>query len=279
MPTTTMRRLIATAAVGATLLAGCGSSGSDGKAAGTTTTTAVEQKPLTILVSNDDGYAAEGIDVLVAALDKLPDTKVIVYAPLTQQSGQGGKTTDGPLAVTDVKTAGGTAVKAVDGHPADTIRVAMDEDGVKPDVVITGINEGQNLGPLADISGTVGAARAAVARGVPALATSQGSAGFDYETAVPFILDWVKEHRAELIDHTAPVTVANMNIPSCATGTLRGLLEPKPDLDGTHGGEALKEQDCSSTAPESSLTTDVLAFNAGFVTLTDVPAKPATASS
>ncbi len=150
--------------------------------------------------------------MLVKGLQTLDDVEITVVAPLTQQSGQGGKTTEGELAVTDVETKSGYPAKAVEGYPADAINVAFDELGVEPDLVITGINEGQNVGPLVDISGTVGAARAGVANGVPALATSQGTDSFDYESAVPFILDWVTEHREALQSGDAPVEVVSMNI-------------------------------------------------------------------
>lgn len=261
------------------LLGACGSSGGSDSSATTApkeskaTTTAATAEPLQILVSNDDGYSAEGIDVLVTALQTLDDVEVTVVAPLAQQSGQGGKTTEGKLAVTDVETKGGYPAKAVDGFPADAVNVAFDELGVEPDLVITGINEGQNVGPLVDISGTVGAARAGVAQGVPALATSQGTDSFDYESAVPFILDWVTEHRDALISGDAPVEVQSMNIPSCKAGRIRGLAEVEVGTDGT---DALGMQDCVSTTPQDQLTTDVAAFLDGFVSLTEVPAEPAT---
>lgn len=261
------------------LLGACGSSGGSDSSATTApkeskaTTTAAKAEPLQILVSNDDGYSAEGIDVLVTALQTLDDVEVTVVAPLTQQSGQGGKTTEGKLAVTDVETKSGYPAKAVDGFPADAVNVAFDELGVEPDLVITGINEGQNVGPLVDISGTVGAARAGVAHGVPALATSQGTESFDYESAVPFILDWVTDHREALAAGKAPVEVMSMNIPSCETGKIRGLADVEVGTDGT---DALGPQDCASTTPEDELTTDVAAFLDGFVSLTEVPAEPAT---
>jgi 5'-nucleotidase len=261
-------------------LAACGSSGgSDGASdttapkADQTTSTAPAAKPLKILVGNDDGYAADGIDSLVTALNTLDDVEVTVVAPLTQQSGQGGKTTEGKLEVTDVETKSGYPAKAVDGFPADAINTAFDELGVKPDLVVTGINEGQNVGPLVDISGTVGAARAGVAHGVPALATSQGTESFDYESAVPFILDWITEHRDALVAGDADVEVMSMNIPSCKTGEIRGLLEVEVGTDGTG---ALDAQDCESTTPEADLTTDVDAFLDGYVSLTSVPDEPAT---
>ncbi|MBX3286246.1 MAG: 5'/3'-nucleotidase SurE [Actinobacteria bacterium] len=282
-PTSVLAALAVSAAL---VLAGCGSSDSDGAADPTTTTAAAEAtttttvaaEPLQILVSNDDGYQAEGIDVLVEALSGVDGVEVTVVAPLTQQSGTGGKSTEGDLPVTDVELASGHPAKAVEGFPSDAVRVAIDDLGIEPDLVITGINEGQNVGPAVDLSGTVGAARAAVARGVPALATSQGTgATYDYEAAVPLILDWLEEHREAIAAGEEPVAVTNLNVPSCATGEVRGLEEAEADLDGDFG-EALAAQDCSSTAAADDLDGDVALLNAGFATIgpvADAPAQPA----
>ena len=264
-------------------LAACGSDSEDagGGDGGTTTTVAssttaaATEAPLDVLVSDDDGYAAEGIDVLVEALRSIDGVTVTVVAPLEQQSGTGGKETEGPLEVTDVALASGFEAKAVDGFPSDSIRVAIDELELEPDVVITGINEGQNLGPAVDLSGTIGAARAAVARGIPALATSQGlTASPDYASSVPFILDWVAEHRAALADGTAPVEVTSLNVPTCETGEVRGLVDAEPDLDGDMG-QALGVADCTSAAEEGDLEGDVALFLAGFATMSIVQATPA----
>lgn len=270
--------LVLAAALSLGTLAACGSSSSDGaadKGSGTTaaqegeTTTTKAAAPLKILVGNDDGYSAEGIDTLVTALQTLDDVEVSVVAPLTQQSGQGGKTTpDTELKVTDVKTKGGYPAKAVEGYPADAINLAFDELGIEPDLVVTGINEGQNVGPLVDVSGTIGAARAAAKHGVPALATSQGTTSFDYDSAVPFILDWIKENRSAIEAGELEAGVTSMNIPSCDEGEIRGLLEPEVAESVEN---AIHDQDCTSTTPEADLKTDIEALNAGFVTLTPVP--------
>ena len=142
-------------------------------AAGATSTTASVPK-LTILVTNDDGYDAPGINTLVIALLKLPNVVVKVVAPATNESGTGSKTTAGTLTATQVKTQSGYPAVAVKGYPADTVRYAFDTLHIKPDVVVAGVNFGQNVGQFIDISGTVGAARAGAARGVPAVASSQG---------------------------------------------------------------------------------------------------------
>ncbi len=263
-------------------LAACGSSGgSDAssdttapKADETTTTAPVEAVPLMILVSNDDGVEGEGIDALAQGLAAMDDVKVFVVAPLTDQTGQGGKETERELAVTDVKLGSGFTARAVDGYPADSVRVAVDELGIDPDLLITGINAGQNLGPALDISGTVGAARAGVARGIPALATSQGTPEFDYASAVPLIVEWVETHRNELMTGDVPVEVTNLNIPSCSEGEIRGTVEVDAELTGDLVA-SLGAQDCTSTEPEEALTTDVEAFLNGFATFSTIPAKPA----
>ena len=129
---------------------------------------------ITVLVTNDDGVAAPGLDALVEALRTVKNTKVVVVAPATNQSGTGGNTTPGTLVTQPATTPSGYAATAVQGFPADTVTAALDQLGVKPNVVMSGINTGQNLGPLTDLSGTIGAARMAAKRGIPAVAFSQG---------------------------------------------------------------------------------------------------------
>ena len=247
-------------------------------AADDTTTTEAAQT-LTILVSNDDGVAAPGIDAVVTALAALPDTEVIVSAPAENQSGQGSKTTPGTLETSETTTAGGFPAVAVKGFPADSVNWALDGGITEtPQLVVTGINTGQNLGALADqVSGTVGAARAAVAHGIPALATSMGASDqADYDLAATYVVKWVEEHRAALLAGELAgdvILLQNMNIPYCATGEIRGEVEVTlaPNSDG-----AIQEQNCESTLPAPA--DDITAFNNGFVTLSDLPPTPPPAS-
>src|SRR6476646_2216929 len=176
--------LSAAVAVGAvTALAAC-SSDSSTPAASTTTKPATA--PLTILVTNDDGYAAPGISTVTQALAALPDVRVTVVAPATNQSGTGGQTTAGTLTTLPgtQETAPGHPATAVVGFPADSVNYALDTMHLEPDLVVSGINQGQNLGPLAAVSGPVGAAKRAAAAGIPAIAVSQGiAADPQYEVA------------------------------------------------------------------------------------------------
>jgi 5'-nucleotidase len=283
----TIRRSTAAAVVVLLALFGAACGGDDGEDAGSTsssTTTSAEAttttaaEVLTVLVSNDDGYAAPGIDAVVRALTALPDTEVVVVAPLENQSGSGSKTTEGELSVTDVETASGYPAKAVDGFPADSVNWALGGGiDVTPDVVVTGVNSGQNLGAVGNqLSGTIGAARAGAAKGIPALASSTATeAGEDpaaYDLAAEYVVAWIEEHRKALLDGTltgSELLLQNLNVPVCTTGAIRGEVEV-PMATGTEG--AIAAQDCTSTLEDPP--DDIIGFNNGFVTLSDVTVEP-----
>lgn len=238
--------------------------------AGEGSTTTVPSRPLTILVSNDDGYDTESISALVEALSALPDTEVVVAAPATNQSGQGSKVTEGELSATEVTTKAGFPAHAVAGTPADSVNWALDGGiDVTPDLVITGINVGQNLGAIGDnVSGTVGAARAAAARDIPALATSATESDqIDLDEVVGFVADWVEEHRSGLISgeyRGDALLLENLNIPVCGQGELRGVIRVEMSTSGD-GAYTKGEQDC--TAPMDPPADDITGFNNGWVTL------------
>lgn len=232
---------------------------------------------ITVLVTNDDGVAAPGIDTLVQALTKVKNTKVVVVAPAENQSGAGGKTTPGTLTTTAATTASGHEATAVQGFPADTITAALDQLGVKPNVVLSGINSGQNLGGVVDLSGTVGAARAAATRGIPALALSQGLGDApQYENAAKIAVSWLAEHRAALAKKpkTAPTTIDNVNVPNCPSGKPRGLKQVTT-ATGIEG--SIADVDCEAAVTKP--TNDIEGFNAGWAVETTVPVTAATPAS
>lgn len=276
-----MLKGLAAICVTAVVLTGCGSDKQDAADTSPTTlapTTTVAE-PLRVLVTNDDGVKAEGIDALVEALRELPGTEVTVVAPATNQSGSGGKTTTGTLTSADTTTKSGYTATAVTGFPADSIIWALDQGGIaeRPHVVLSGINDGQNIGLLVDISGTVGAARAAATRGIPALAASQGFGDPpDFPNGVAAVLAWLAENRAELLARdtasTEPSTVTNLNIPTCPTGSPRPAVQVPNDTTGA----ALAETDC--TTPHPSPKHDVDGFGHGYIVQTDnlalLPALP-----
>jgi 5'-nucleotidase len=225
---------------------------------------------ITVLVTNDDGVSAPGIDALVEALRTAKNTKVVVVAPATNQSGTDGKTTPGPLTTAPATTASGYDATAVQGYPADTITAALDQLGVKPNVVMSGINAGQNLGTLSDLSGTVGAAKMAATRGIPAVAFSQGLGDSpQYDSTGKLALQWLSKHRATLAKKpkTAPTTIDNYNVPNCPSGKSRGVLVVTTAPDANN---AVATVDCTATSPKP--TTDIEAFNEGYAAVATVPA-------
>jgi 5'-nucleotidase len=127
-------------------------------------------KPL-VLLSNDDGHASRGIAAMRAALSVHAD--VIVVAPENEQSASSHSLSlHRPLRLREVEQ----GVFAIDGTPADCVYVALHAAGRilprRPDLVVSGINHGLNLGQDAFYSGTVAAAREGALRGIPAVATS-----------------------------------------------------------------------------------------------------------
>lgn len=278
-------------AAAALVLAACGDDGGDEPAATGPTTAApttepstgtageagdegataedADVEPLVVLVSNDDGVSAPGIDALVEALREQPGVEVYVSAPAEDQSGSGDDTTPGGVEASEARTASGYPAVAVHGEPADSVAHALDTlfADEPPDLVIAGINEGQNLGPIVEISGTVGAARTAARRGIPAVAVSQGNPHPgqepDWEAGVRALLDWFVENRDRLV----PGTVVNINVPTCVPGTsIRGTVVV-PTAAHAESGNPVEPADCASTLTDP--VDDIAAFRAGFVAVSD----------
>jgi 5'-nucleotidase len=257
-------------------LAACDGGDDSDRSSASSSTTRPERAPLSILVTNDDGYAAEGIDIVVEALRRLPGVELTVVAPAANSSGTGGRTTQGVLTASEQTTASGFPATAVEGFPADAIRYAIDEVlTAPPDLVVSGINQGQNLGPISSISGTVGAAAAAVAAGMPALAASQGlGEPPDYASAARLVVEWVRAKRAALAAGDSSVVVVSLNVPTCPTGEIRGLRqEPLAERETGIG----TPPDCQSTA--TTFADDVEAFLAGFATATELGADGRTVTT
>jgi 5'-nucleotidase len=125
-----------------------------------------------ILLTNDDGITAPGILAMYRELTKLGE--VVVVAPETVQSGTGhGITLHMPLLTSRVTIENGFSGTAVDGRPADCVKLAINQLMPKqPDLVVSGMNAGANVGINVLYSGTVAAAIEAAFLGLPAIATS-----------------------------------------------------------------------------------------------------------
>jgi 5'-nucleotidase len=232
---------------------------------------AAKKHPLRILVSNDDGVKAPGIDALVQALRKEKNVQVTVVAPATNESGSGGKTTPGTLTATKTTTKSGYPAWAVNGFPADSVHYGLTKVLKKGavDLVIAGINQGENLGPLVDISGTVGAARAGAQAGIPALATSEGSLTItNFAAGADVTIDWLKANR----DHLKKGVVVNLNIPQCSAGKVRGTVKTTSDTAFPAGSNPFVPVDCTQTAGPAS--DDAGAYLQGFATVSTVSKAP-----
>lgn len=239
-----------------------------------------QREPLRILVTNDDGYAAAGIDAIVTALAADARNEVVVSAPSGNRSGSSDSTGPsdrcGDLVVTTSTTQSAYPATAINGCPADAVNYALASlysATVRPHVVISGINEGQNISlpVVTRLSGTVGAARTAARQGIPALAASQGiphtDLPYDYPSGVDAVLSWLEDHRDALLTGAASASVDNINIPSCAVASIRGTLIDVPMAPTGVG--VFDTQDCASTLENPQ--NDVEALRNGYITLSNVP--------
>ena len=129
-------------------------------------------KKLSILVSNDDGIFSDGVGMLVKELQTIAN--VTVVAPESQQSAVGHAITmQRPLRVREVSKEGKFFGYAVDGTPADCVKLAIRHlMKIKPDIVISGINHGSNTAVSVIYSGTVSAATEGTILGIPSFAMS-----------------------------------------------------------------------------------------------------------
>jgi 5'-nucleotidase len=233
-------------------------------------TTEAPVEPITVLVTNDDGIAAGGIDTVVTALSSLDWVEVVIVAPAENQSGTSDSTSPSTPPSSAATTASGVEGVAVQGFPADSVLLALDQLGVTPDLVVSGINAGQNIGPFVELSGTVGAARTAARRGIPAVAASAGlvtEGEPDYATVAELVLAWFADNQEALLDGTLPVAVTNINAPTCAPGTaVRGVLEV-PVAAAIPEGVDPFATDCASTVEAPA--DDVAAVVNGFASISD----------
>jgi 5'-nucleotidase len=137
--------------------------------------------PYRILVSNDDGVRAPGIAAVAQILQAIGE--VTIVAPAENQSGAGHSiVTSQPIFREDLTLPNGLRAIGLTATPASTMNVAL-MNIVKPlpDLVVTGVNRGYNLGFSGYLSGTVGGAREAAMHGIPAIATSMAEAAYPRE--------------------------------------------------------------------------------------------------
>ena len=180
-----------------------------------------------ILLTNDDGVYSIGIQTIAKVLAEAGH-ELLLVAPDRERSGCGhSMTMDRPVHIRNVSRLFLSAdfnAKACDGTPTDCVIIAIDAMGFKPDMVISGINQGPNLGDDLTYSGTVCAAMEGVIFGYPSIAISLVMSSKENElhneTAAEItmaLLDWVK---------TSPIpngVLYNVNVPNIPLSEIKGV--------------------------------------------------------
>ncbi|MBI1174756.1 MAG: 5'/3'-nucleotidase SurE [Sideroxydans sp.] len=170
-----------------------------------------------ILLSNDDGYFAPGLACLAGALAAIAD--IVVVAPERNRSGASNSLTlDRPLMLRQAQN----GFHYVNGTPTDCVHLAVTGMlDTQPDMVISGINSGANMGDDTIYSGTVAAATEGFLLGIPAIAVSlAGSELLHYRTAAQVVVELVQRFGKNT--HARP-WLLNVNVPDIPSGQLQGM--------------------------------------------------------
>ena len=230
--------------------------------------------PVRILISNDDGINSKGLHKLHEALSELGE--VFVVAPDRDQSAVSHSLSlYRPLRMDEVTD----HVYTVDGTPTDCINLAINGllHGQKPDLVVSGINKGENLGDDITYSGTVSAAMEGTLLGVPSIAVSLATKNdYNFDTACHYCLEISKY----VLQNKLPKdTLLNINVPGLSRSEIRGVMitrqgkrvyeEPvveKTDPRGRKyywiGGDELGSIDIENS--------DIVAVREGYVSVTPI---------
>ncbi|MBL8966800.1 MAG: 5'/3'-nucleotidase SurE [Spirochaetaceae bacterium] len=233
-----------------------------------------------ILISNDDGIHAEGIKVLAAELRK--EHEVWVFAPDQERSGVSHAMS---LRAPGKVSKHAEREYSCSGTPADCVILAgLGAIPFEPDLVVSGINRGPNLGTDIIYSGTCAAARQAVLHGLPAIAVS--CAAYREPLAYGAAASFVRRNLARLVEHCGPGLFINVNAPSSEAEDLSGQWAVpcrRRYLDRLHAFEApdghtycfLSDTRIETNEDESS---DHAVVAAGRVAVTPVLVHPQTPS-
>lgn len=233
--------------------------------------------PYRILISNDDGVRAPGIAQVAMILQAIGD--VVIVAPAENQSGKGHSITiTDPIFRQDLTLPNGLRAIGLSATPASTVNVAIRQIVTpKPDLVVSGINRGYNLGYSAYLSGTVGAAREAVMHGVPAIAASlaEEGAASNYVHAAEEVLGVARRVK----QYGLPAnTYLNVNIPArpsdgykgymvTSQAPMQGGIESFPETKHPDGRTVYWNQ-YKEGVPNPPQGTDIWAVQNGYVSVT-----------
>lgn len=189
-----------------------------------------------IFVTNDDGIESAGLKALADALESLDE--VFIVAPDRERSGVGmAITLNRPLRAAQVAS----RAYAVDGTPVDCVDLGVSALLPEPpQLLVSGINHGQNLGQDLHFSGTVAAAKKGTFLGIPSIAVSLAPGPtYHYDTAASIACRIAKQ----VIAYGMPDRILlNVNVPNCTLSELRGIAMTRQDL-GAYGAQAVKRLD------------------------------------
>lgn len=194
-------------------------------------------RPYRILITNDDGVRAPGILAVAQALQSLGE--ITIAAPSENQSGKAHSLsiTD-PIYVDPITLPGGLPAFSIVATPASCVKVGvralMKE---RPDLVVSGINRGYNLGMTAYISGTVGAAREAALLGIPSIASSLAVEESNYGPAAQIVRQVAEMVRRNGLD---PGVFLSINVPAGQASVLKGIQLARQSR--LYGEEKFEEQ-------------------------------------
>jgi 5'-nucleotidase len=172
-----------------------------------------------ILVTNDDGVRAPGLQILFNETKKI-GRPVIIAPDRDNSAASHSLTMNRPLRVRELEK----DIFSIDGTPTDCVTIGIGKIlHQKPDLVISGINPGANLGDDVSYSGTVSAAIEATMLGIPSIALSQATADtgpIHYETAAVFGIKLA----AMILERGLPQdTLLNVNVPNCKADKITGI--------------------------------------------------------
>ena len=228
-----------------------------------------------ILIVNDDSIFSDGIKSLWEAMSEIGDTTVV--APKSEQSGAGHAITIArPLQSEKINFECGMSGYAVNGTPADSVKFAisvlMDK---KPDILVSGINPGSNVGQSILYSGTVSAAREGTFRGVNSIAIS-----VDADNKIDYTLSKIisKEIVKSVLKNSLPTdTFLNVTIPNLSKEQIKGIkITRQGSMYFSDNFERIKNSrglegywlTADHHDPDSSKDCDSVAVREGYVSVT-----------
>jgi 5'-nucleotidase len=228
-----------------------------------------------VLLTNDDGITATGLNVMRRALLELSDVDLEVIAPDSNRSATGRAVTlHDPIWVEEVEFGDGTSGFATDGTPVDCVRfAALGLVEEPPELIVSGINHGANLGDDITYSGTVAAALEGILLGIPAIAVSLTGRSHEFGPLATFV--------ARLVDELDEVpmpsgTLLNVNGPpgevkgACACRLGKRVYNDKLELTEEEGARRRYTLYGETPSYEHEAGTDFAAIAEGLIAVTPI---------